>query len=164
MTKWLFSTVWAPTTATEAESFLWYRATDRLQIGAALLWKQGAFRGLGSYTLAPEKGDMPMINVGLGLQGIGTGNPGYFATAEKTLAIPEGSVNGYLGMGFRANEGHGHLLGGLKFTPGQSPWTLGVQADGHNVHPFITHSFPDFTLGAYLVNLKTPGLLVSKRW
>jgi len=158
------STVWAPGSATEGETFLWYRPTDRLQVGAAFLWKQGAFRGLGSYTLVPETPTVPRISVGLGLQGIGTGNPGYFATAEKTRVLPEGSVTAYVGVGFRANEGHGHLLGGARMTPTGSPWTLGVQADGHNVHPFVSRRFNDLTLGLYLVNLKSPGLLIAYAW
>ncbi len=56
------------------------------------------------------------------------------------------------------------MLGGAKYTPSLSPWTIGVQADGHNVHPFVTRAFHDLTLGVYLVNLKSPGFMVSKRW
>lgn len=164
MTPWLFSTVWAPGSATEGESFLWYRVDNRLQLGTALLWKQGAFRALGNYSLAPERGNMPALNVGFGVQGIGTGNPGYFTTAEKSFQSTRAAINAYVGVGLRANENHAHMVGGIKMTPTNSPWTLGVQADGHNVHPFVTHRFPDLTLGLYLVNSKSPGLLISKAW
>ncbi|MEZ0326289.1 MAG: hypothetical protein ACAH95_10315 [Fimbriimonas sp.] len=129
-----------------------------------MLWKQGAFRGLVNYALVPETAHSPAINVGAGLQGIGTGNPGYFAVAEKSFSRSNCTFSGYLGIGYRTNEPHAHMLGGAKFTPAKSPWTLGVQADGHNVHPFVTRSFGDLTLGLYLVNLKSPGLMVSKRW
>jgi hypothetical protein len=162
--KWLFSNVWAPATATEAESFLWYSVDDRLQVGVAYLWKQRAFRGMGSYKLVKETAKSPAITAGLGLQGIGTGNPGYFVTAEKGFSFKTGSASAYLGAGFRTNENHGHMLGGVKFTPLNTPWTLGLQADGHNLHPFVTHAFPEFTLGLYLVNMKLPGVLFSKRW
>jgi hypothetical protein len=107
---------------------------------------------------------MPALVAGAGLQGIGTGNPGYFLTAEKNLMSREGSLTAYLGAGFRTNEDHGHLIGGAKFTPIASAWTIGAQADWHNVSPFITRSFPELTLGVYLIGLETPGLLVSKRW
>jgi hypothetical protein len=155
------SNVWAPGTVTEGESFLWYRAEPRLQLGIAYLWNQRAFRGLGNYTLLRETERTPGVHVGVGLQGIGTGNPGYFATTEKTFRSESGSLNGFVGVGFRANESHGHLLGGFKFTPEDGPWTLGVQADGHNVHPFITRRFDDMALGLYLVNSKTLGVMVS---
>ncbi len=153
-----------PGSVTEGESFLWYRASARLQLGTAFLWKQRAFRGLASYTLASEGSRTPAINVGAGLQGIGTGNPGYFAVAEKSFATHIGSVSAYLGLGLRSNENHAHMLGGAKFTPSLSKWTMGVQLDGHNVHPFVTRDFDSFTIGMYLVNLKSPGIMLSKRW
>ena len=144
------------------ETFVWYRATDRLQIGAALLWKQGAVRGLANYELIPERAIAPNLRVGFGLQGIGTGNPGYFATSEKTFSLKEGSLTSYIGIGFRTNEDHTHGLGGVKLTPAGSLWTLGVQFDGHWVHPFVTLSLRDgWTAGVYFVEGRSLGLLIG---
>ncbi|MFN3728485.1 MAG: hypothetical protein ACK4XJ_02070 [Fimbriimonadaceae bacterium] len=152
--------MWAPGTATEGESFLWYRPEERLQIGVALLWKQGAFRGLGNYVLIPETKSTPNLRAGFGLQGIGTGNPGYFVTSEKNWALPEGDLNLYGGMGWRANESHSHLLGGVKFSP-RGPWTLGFQHDGHDGHPFIAYRYQEYALGAYLIAGKSLGIMFS---
>jgi hypothetical protein len=127
----------------------------------ALLWKQGAFRGLGNYELLPEKGDTPSLRVGFGLQGIGTGNPGYFATSEKTWTDQWGTWTGYVGLGYRSNEDHAHGLGGLKLSlPG--PWTFGAQLDGHNAHLFTSHSLnQQWSVGLYWVELKSLGVMVS---
>lgn len=141
---------------------MWVRPLRRLQIGTAFLWKQGAFRGLANYELIPSRGKSPSLRIGFGLQGIGTGNPGYFATSEKGWAGSWGTASGYLGVGLRTNEDHGHLLGGFKFTPSRSLWTVGFQNDGHDTHPFVTRSLGGgFTAGAYLIALKSPGLLIS---
>jgi len=102
--------------------------------------------------------------VGAGLQCIGTGNPGYFLTLEKTWSTQAWALSGYAGAGYRTNESHGHGLGGLKVTPAGSRWTLGFQADGHDSHPFVTHQFKEMTLGVYLVNMKSLGVLVSRAW
>jgi|GEM_PF-1245226 len=160
MPKWQLTTVVAPATETVAETFLWYRPSPKLQIGTALLWKQGSFRFLGNYELIPERARTPNLRVGFGVQGIGTGNPGYFATSEKSFRVKGGSVNAYVGVGFRSNENHGHLLGGIKYSP-NGPWTLGLQDDGHDKHPFVTYSRRDWTVGFYLIGLRSPGLMFS---
>lgn len=144
-----------------AETFLWYRPNPRLQLGSALLWKQGAFRALASYDVIPERARTPNLRVGFGVQGIGTGNPGYFATSEKNLATTGGHWNAYLGVGFRSNESHGHALGGLRYSALGSPWSLGIQNDGHASHPFVTHRTRDVTLGIYLVEMRSPGFMLS---
>jgi hypothetical protein len=162
--KWMLNTVWAQGTETEAESFLWYRVNARLQVGVAYLWRQQAFRGLATYVLSPETSKAPMLSAGFGLQGIGTGNPGYFLTAEKTLDTKIGTFNGFLGAGYRSNEDHSHALGGLKFTPTASPYTFGVQLDGHQGHLFVTRDFGAWSLGAYLIDMKAPGAMLSVRF
>jgi len=162
MPKWQIVTVIAPATVTYGESFIWHRPLPRLQVGVALLWKQGAFRGLGNYELIPQTAKSPNLRIGFGLQGIGTGNPGYFATSEKTLEGSVGIVTGYVGIGWRANEDHSHGLAGLKFTPKGQPWTVGFQADGHSLHEFVTYQTRDgWSIGAYLIESKMPGLMFS---
>lgn len=117
---------------------------------------------MANYELIPAEGKAPNLRVGFGLQGIGTGNPGFFATSERSWAGNWGVVSGYLGVGYRTNEDHGHLLGGFKWTPSTSPWTLGLQNDGHESHPFVSRNLGrGFTGGLYLVGLKSPGLMIS---
>lgn len=159
----MLTSVWAPTTATTGESFLWYNVDRRLRLGLALLWKQGAFRVLGNYEVVSETTKAPNLRVGYGLQGIGVGNPGYFATVEKSLLTGGTSLNAYIGIGYRSNENHGHLLGGVKASPA-GPWTLGLQIDGHELHPFVNYTLGRHAVGLYLIGLKSPGLMLNLRW
>ena len=147
---------------TKGETFLWRTVDDKLQIGVAYLWKQSAFRGLANYILIPQKGEMPNLRVGLGLQGIATGNPGYFATSEKVWTSGKNDYSIYAGIGFRANENHGHLVGGGKVTPNHGTWTIGVQLDGHNKHPFVNQRVsPNLAIGAYWIEMKSLGVMIS---
>jgi hypothetical protein len=68
-----------------------------------------------------------------------------------------------LGVGYRSNEKHGHLLGGLKVSP-RGPWTVGIQLDGHSAHPFVNYGLGRHSVGAYLIEMKSLGLLVNFRW
>lgn len=147
---------------TVGETFLWHNVDDRLQVGVALLWKQGAFRGLANYELIKETPKAPNLRVGFGLQGISTGNPGYFATSEKVFSTSQGSGMAYLGIGFRANENHAHLLGGAKFSPMNGVWTVGMQMDGHEENPFVTYRLrPGTTIGYYWIDRKISGFMLS---
>ncbi len=149
----------APETETEGETFLWVRASDRLQLGVAWLWKQEAARALANYTFQTETMSRPRLRAGLGVQGIGVGNPGYFATAEKNWMREGWSLNGFGGLGLRSNESHAHLLGGFKATRGD--WSLGLQLDGHDAHPFTSWSFDGGSVGFYWVGLETWGVMLS---
>ena len=144
---------------TKAESFLWYRATPRIRLGVAHLWEQNAFRWLASVNIVPETEELPALNASAGVQGIGIGNPGYSATLEKNM----GPFNAYAGAGWRSNESHTHFLGGAKYQI-DPEWTLGIQLDGHQEHPFVVWSRDHYMLGAYLVDLKSPALMVGFRF
>jgi hypothetical protein len=157
--KWTYNTVWAPTTVTTAESFLWYRAHPRVRLGVAHLWKQNALRWLASVNLAAETATLPALNASVGVQGIGTGNPGYSATLEKNF----GAFNGYLGVGWRSNESHSHLLGGVKYAF-ENGVSVGLQLDGHQEHPFVVYTEGQMVYGAYLIDLKSPALMVGYRF
>lgn len=155
---WTYNTVWAPTTVTTAESFLWYRAQPRVRLGVAHLWKQNSLRWLASVNVLPETDGLPSLNASVGVQGIGTGNPGYSTTIEKNV----GPLNAYVGLGWRSNEAHSHPLGGVKYTV--DDWTLGLQLDGHQEHPFLVWSRDQHLVGAYLIDLKSPALMVGYRF
>lgn len=148
---------------TKAETFLWYSATPDLRLGVAHLWEQNAFRWLAAYRLLPETATRPSVHASAGVQGIGTGNPGYSLTAEKNFAGAEGSLNVFAGVGFRSNENHAHPVAGMKysFTNGL---TLGVQHDGHETHPFVTFSRNKLVVGFYLIDGKAPAYMVGARF
>ncbi len=151
--------MWAPTTVTTAETFLWYRADPRVRLGVAHLWKQNSLRWLASVNLVPETFDSPAINASVGVQGIGTGNPGYSATLEKNL----GALNAYMGIGFRSNESHSHFLGGAKYAL-EGGVALGMQLDGHQKHPFAVFTEGQTLYGAYLIDFKSPAFMVGYRF
>lgn len=157
------NTVWAPTSVTRAESFLWYKAHPRLQLGIAFLWKQTAFRFLASVQLSPETAKMPAVNASAGIQGIGTGNPGYSVTLEKNFNPGGHRVNAYIGIGFRANESHSHAVGGVKFALNQN-WTVGYQHDGHQQNPFVTFGQGQAFGGIYLLNFERPALMFGMKF
>lgn len=157
------NTVYAPGSVTEDETFLWYRANPRVQIGLANLWKQNAFRFLASVTVSPETNKLPAFNLSAGVQGIGTGNPGYSGTFEKNWELSAGSFNAYVGLGFRSNEDHSHMVGGVRFIS-KSGIGLGIQDDGHMTNPFVTLYRGNMTFGIYLVDSKRPAYLIGTRF
>jgi hypothetical protein len=118
---------------------------------------------LGNYVVIEETANTPNLKVGAGVQGIGTGNPGYFATTEKNFQWAEGTLNVYAGIAYRANEDHGHMVGGVKLDP-HGPWAIGLQLDGHQGNPYMTHSFDRFVVGFYLVGYEKPGYLLGVRF
>jgi len=134
-----------------------------VSLGLAHLWKQNAVRYLASVNAIPQTDRLPALNLSAGVQGIGTGNPGYAATLEKDFALEGVSWNVYAGIGFRSNESHSHLLGGAKVSLAND-WALGVQADGHDVHPFVTKSFGPLIAGAYLIGTKSPAFMLGYRF
>lgn len=161
--KWLINTVYAPTTVTTAETFVWYQASPQLQLGVAYLWKQSAFRALASVQFLTETDSRPSLSASMGVQGIGTGNPGYSVTAEKNWRMPEGTLNTFVGIGLRSNERHGHPLGGIKWTTPQGI-TLGFQHDGHNGHPFLSYGKGIWFGGVFVIAGKSPALMLGARF
>lgn len=142
---------------------MWYRAHPRLRLGIAELSKQGAFRFLASGTLALESDHSPAVNFSVGVQGIGTGNPGYSVTTEKNFMVGDDNLNLYFGIGFRSNESHGHPVGGVRFSL-ESGVGFGVQDDGHQHSPFVTYSHEQWVVGLYYVGFKNPAYLVGFRF
>lgn len=157
------NTVYAPGSVTTDETFLWYRANPRVQIGLANLWKQDAYRFLASVTALPETETMPAFNLSAGVQGIGTGNPGYSGTFEKNWNSSIGSLNAYVGLGFRSNENHSHAVWGAKLMS-TSGFGFGFQDDGHMTSPFATFSRGNTTAGLYFVDFKRPAYLIGTRF
>ncbi len=155
-------TVYAPDSVTTDETFLWYSVTPRFTLGSAFLLKQGAFRALGSYLLSPETGALPSTHISAGVQGIGTGNPGFSATAEKNWQLRDGSFNTFIGVGYRTNRKLTRMVGGFKYSI--NAWAAGLQNDGLVNDPFLTYSQDRYTTGIYLIDLKHPAYLMGWRF
>lgn len=160
--KWLINTVWWPGSLTEDETFLWYRVDSRLTVGTAYLLKQSAFRALGSYLLSPETATLPSTHVSAGVQGVGTGNPGYSFTGEKNWNVNGTGLNVFLGLGYRTNRDIVRAVGGFKVS---RQWlTVGYQNDGVEQYPFVTASSGRWSTGAYLINFKSPAFILGTRF
>lgn len=159
----MVNSVYAPGSATADETFVWYRVSPRLELGLAYLLKQGAFRGLASYQLVSESANAPSVNVSAGIQGIGTGNPGFSMTFEKNVTIGSQQLNGYVGGALRSNTGEFSIIGGVKATLTKG-LSLGVQHDGIQLSPFITYGLDRMTLGLYIVGGNRPAYLVGMRF
>ncbi len=157
--------MYAPGSITTDETFIWYRANDRLRLGIAHLLKQNAIRYLAAYTLAPETSRSPSVNLSAGVQGIGTGNPGYSATLEKNFILDGGksSINLFAGVGFRSNENIAREVAGLKFTTNDG-FSIGIQDDGKLRNPFATYATGNFVAGIYLVGGEHPAFLFGMRF
>lgn len=161
--RWLLNSVYAPTTETEDETFLWYSVNQRLSLGVGFLAKQGAFRAMGSYMLSPEKATMPSLNFSAGVQGIGSGNPGISLTSEKNFVTSHGAFNVFVGLGYRTNIKTLRPVGGLKYSPTQH-WTIGYQNDGENEYPFVTYTSGRMSYGLFLIAFESPAILVGTRF
>ncbi len=134
-----------------------------MTLGVAHLWEQNALRFLGSFALVSEAERSPAVNLSAGVQGIGVGNPGYSATAEKNFKQSFGSINIYAGVGLRSNENHIHGVGGIKFAF-ENGFVLGIQDDGHRSNPFLTYSKDQWTMGIYVVGWERIAYLVGVRF
>lgn len=159
----MVNTVYAPGSVTTDETFVWYKVDPRLRLGLAYLLKQGAFRVLGSYQLAPERATTPSVNVSAGVQGIGTGNPGYSATLEKNWQVGSSRLNVYGGLAIRSNQNELYGVGGIKLLD-KSGVTVGFQHDGVQGSPFVTYSRDRTTLGLYLVGGQSLAYLIGMRF
>lgn len=141
---------------------MWYAVNDDLRLGVAHLWKQNAVRYLANFRLTKETEYLPGLFASAGVQGIGTGNPGYAVTAEKNFGGGRNRFNVYGGIGFRSNESHSHALVGARMSF-DNGWALGLQADGHGYHPFTTYAFKEYIVGAYLIDGRRTALMAGIR-
>ena len=99
----------------------------------------------------------------VGVQGIGTGNPGFSVTAEKNFEMDGGRFNVFAGVGLRSNEDHGHPIWGAKYS-WASGLTLGIQDEGHQRHPFVTFARNGWVVGFYLIGGEAPAYMVGVRF
>lgn len=74
-----------------------------------------------------------------------------------------GALNVYAGIGFRSNESHSHLLGGAKYAF-EGGVAVGLQLDGHQEHPFMVYTKDQTIYGVYLIDFKSPALMIGYRY
>jgi len=106
---------------------------------------------------------MPSVHISAGIQGIGTGNPGYSLTAEKNWMRDAGSFNFFAGIGYRSNTKLLSPVGGFKYSP-DGRFNIGVQYDEINTDPFATMNVGNFVFGGYLIDFKRPAYMVGTRF
>ncbi|MBA3726507.1 MAG: hypothetical protein H0W86_08650 [Armatimonadetes bacterium] len=105
----------------------------------------------------------PSAHISVGVQGVGTGNPGWTGRLEKNFRTEAGNLNVFGGIGLRSNEDHAHPVAGTKLEM-PSHISLGLQWDGHNAHPFATYGLDRYIVGFYLIGGKTLGYLFGARF
>ncbi|MEJ7613529.1 MAG: hypothetical protein SQA66_07815 [Candidatus Fervidibacter sacchari] len=167
--SWLMSGAVNGGMPTEAEIFIWHKPKGRFQFGVGLLAKPQTARWLLNYELQQQKGSAPSITVGVGLQEVGVGNPGIFATANWALTnflkMPSSL---YLGTGRRItldgktlDKSWVPLLGfSSQVAKGVSAT---VQMDGRKWHGVLSARAGEFRAGIFAFKFKTIGIIVGWR-
>jgi len=154
---------------TKAEVFVWHKPHPRWQVGVAFLKEPRTVRWLFNYELRRQQGVTPSITFGVGLQEVGVGNPGVFATANWALTswlkMPSSA---YVGVGRRLTVKGKSLDGGWVPLFGTSVQIVKgisatVQMDGRKWHGVVSVRAGDFRLGLFAFKLKTLGILVGWR-
>ena len=144
------------------QTFFWYRppAVQRLQVGAAYIWRTGDVRLLGNYDLVPETDTSPFVNLGFAFQDSFDDNVAPFVTTGKRFALASSRLNTYAGFVDRPNESHLHLVSGLRLTL-QEQLFLGFQHTGHDVNYYVGASSGPVSLSLWAREGSAPGVSVS---
>lgn len=155
--------------ATKAELFLWHKPKGRLQLGLGLLAEPKTVRWMFNYELRQQQGSTPSLTVGVGLQEVGVGNPGVFATANWALTpfikIPSSL---YLGFGRRVSLKGKPLdesvvpLFGLSAQVARGV-SATVQMDGRKWHGVLSVKAGDIRIGVFAFKFKTIGIIAGWR-
>ncbi len=153
--------------ATRAELFIWHRPEERWQLGIGLLGKPKTVRWLMNYQVSRQKGFKPSVVVGIGLQEVGVGNPGIFATLNwSTTFLLKVPSRAYLGVGRRMTARGKALDGGWAPLLGTSvlivkDLTATVQMDGRKWHGVVALRTGDVRVGLFLFKFQHPGLIIG---
>ncbi len=165
--QWLVAGAYNRAMPTRAEFFIWHSPVERWQVGIAFLAKPSAVRLLVNHELSAQQGTRPALNIGVGLQEVGAGNPGMFLTASWALtpwlAMPSSA---YVGIGRRItargdwlDERWEPLLGAsLQFTRGLSAT---LQMDGRHWHGLLTTELGDLRVGLFAFQFREVGLIIG---
>ncbi len=153
--------------STKAELFIWHKPKGNLQLGIGLLSQPKTARWMVNYELRQQKGTVPSLTVGVGLQEVGVGNPGVFATANWALTpFIKTPSSLYLGVGRRItargkslDEGWVPLFGAsAQVAKGISAT---VQMDGRKWHGIVSVKVGDVRLGLFALKFKALGLIAG---
>ena len=167
--SWLISGAVNGDMPTDAEIFIWHKPKSCFQFGVGLLAKPKTARWLLNYELQRQKGSTPSITVGVGLQEVGVGNPGIFATANWALTpLLKTPSSLYVGTGRRItldgetlDKSWLPLLGfSTQVAKGVS---AAVQMDGRKWHAVLSARAREFRVGIFAFKFKAMGVIVGWR-
>lgn len=131
--------------------------------------KPQTVRWMFNYELRGQNGSVPSLTLGVGLQEVGVGNPGVFATANWALTpFIKTPSSLYLGIGRRMtvkgkslDEGWVPLLGAsVQIAKGISAT---VQLDGRKWHGVLSAKTGDVRIGLFAFKFKEFGLIIGWR-
>lgn len=152
---------------TKAEVFIWHKPKGNWQFGLGLLAKPKTVRWMFNYELRRQSGTVPSLTVGVGLQEVGVGNPGVFATVNWALTpFVKTPSSLYLGVGRRMtmkgkslDEGWLPLFGAsAQIAKGISAT---VQMDGRKWHGTLSAKLGDARVGLFALKFKNLGLIIG---
>ena len=144
------------------QTFVWYKppALQRLQVGAAYIWRTGDVRLLGNYDLAPETDTSPYLNLGFTFQDSFDDKVVPYVTTGKRFALGSSRLNAYAGFVDRPNESHLHLVSGVRLTLEEQLF-LGFQHTGHDVNYYVGAFAGPVSISLWARDGIAPGVLAS---
>ncbi len=152
---------------TRSELFIWHKPKGNLQLGIGLLERPKTARLMANYELRRQKGSVPSLTVGVGLQEEGAGNPGIFATANWALTpFLKTPSSLYLGVGRRITVKGKSLDREWKLLFGTSAQIVKgvsatVQMDGKSWHGILSFKAGDVRVGLFAFKFKTLGIIAG---
>lgn len=167
--QWLLSGAFNDGMPTKLELFIWHKPEGNLQLGVGLLEQPRTARWMVNYELRRQQRSVPSLIVGVGLQEVGVGNPGVFATANWALTpflkMPSSL---YLGVGRRITAKGKSVDGEWKPLFGASAQIVKgvsttVQMDGRSWHGVLSAKIGDVRVGLFAFKFKTLGIIVGWR-
>lgn len=153
---------------TRSELFIWHKPKGNLQLGLGLLEQPKTARLMANYELRHQEGSIPSLTVGVGLQEVGVGNPGVFATANWALTpFLKTPSSLYLGVGRRITA-KGKPLDRWRPLFGASAQVVKgvsatVQMDGRSWHGILSAKVGDLRVGLFAFKFKTLGIIAGWR-
>lgn len=151
---------------TRSELFIWHKPKGNLQLGVGLLERPKTARWMANYELRQQKDGVPSLTVGIGLQEVGVGNPGVFATVNWALTpFLKTPSSLYLGVGRRVTA-KGESLDKWRPLFGASAQiakgvSATVQMDGKRWHGVLSAKVGDVRVGLFAYKFKTLGIIAG---
>jgi len=137
-----------------------YRFTPRFQAGLEYNPAASEVNPLFNWTLNPESDKLPMINLGMSSDRIGTppGPMSYYVTFAKSFPLHK--VGCYVSLSYSEFERGFTIPFGASyhFTP---EWSTMFMHDGRRSHLLLTHAQADWSVSLMWIWFKHPGISFS---